>query len=127
MYRRHLGVAIAAGTAMLALATPASAWEQIGYQQADMRRDHDTIQVRGNDRYRQIRLCVERSPLRMRDLKVVYNNGAVQDVRVRRRFDPDSCTRAIDLRGRRRNIDTVEMTYDRRGEGAPAAVKVYAR
>ena len=89
--------------------------------------DRDTISVRGNERHRQIRLCVERSPLRMRDLKVVFNNGAVQDVSVRRRFAPKSCTRAIDLKGRRRNIASVEMFYDRKGDGGPAEVKVYAR
>lgn len=127
MILRATGLAVAACMASVVFVAPAAAWEQVGQQQADGKRDRDTISVRGNDRYKQIRLCVERSPLRMRDLKVVYNNGAVQDVRVRRRFAPDSCTRAIDLQGKRRNVSSIEMFYDRKGDGRPSGVKVYAR
>lgn len=113
--------------AQLCMALPAQAWEQVGYQQADFKRDRDTIAVKGNDRHKRIRLCVEREPIRMRDLDVVFANGGNQDVQVRRRIAPGSCTRAIDLRGNRRNIARIEMFYDRRGDGRPAIIKVYAR
>jgi hypothetical protein len=119
-----VGVALAG---LAALPAQASAWEQIGYQQADSRRDVDVVAVRGNDRHRQLRVCVENKPLRMRDLKVQFQNGGVQDVQVRQRFAAGSCTRAIDLRGRARNIRAVGMTYDKVGRWEPAVVKVYAR
>lgn len=119
-----------AGLATLTLsATMASAapWEQIGYQQADMNRDRDRIVVRGNDRHRQIRLCVERQPLRMRDMNVDFANGGNQSVALRQRFQPGSCTRVVDLRGRARNVAAINLFYDKVVNGPPAIVRVYAR
>jgi hypothetical protein len=121
-------IALAAVTAAAAAApTSAFAWEQIGYQQADMKRDFDTVSVRGSERHKAIRICVEREALRMRDLKVNFANGGTQDVQVRQRFAPGSCTRVIDLKGQRRNITSVAMYYDKARRGPPAIVKVYAR
>jgi hypothetical protein len=109
--------ALAAAAVTFAMPSHAHAWEQIGYQQADLKRDQDTIAVRGNERHRQIRVCVEQRPLRMRDL----------DVRLRKRFAPGSCTRVIDLKGKGRNIASITMLYDKVTDGRPAIVKVYAR
>ena len=119
--------AFAAAAGTFALPAQAQAWEQIGYQQADLKRDQDTIAVRGNDRHRQIRVCVEQRPLRMRDLDVRFANGGRQDVAVRQRFAPGSCTRVIDLKGKGRNIASITMLYDKVTDGRPAVVKVYAR
>ncbi|PPC87622.1 MAG: hypothetical protein CTY31_01665 [Hyphomicrobium sp.] len=119
--------ALAAAAVTFAMPSHAHAWEQIGYQQADMKRDQDTIAVRGNERHRQIRVCVEQRPLRMRDLDVRFANGGRQDVSLRKRFAPGSCTRVIDLKGKGRNIASITMLYDKVTDGRPAVVKVYAR
>lgn len=115
------------GAAFGAAPAAAQQWEQIGYQQADSKKDTDVVAVKGNDRHKKIRLCVEQRPLRMRDLDVVFANGGKQDVRVRKLIAAGSCTRAIDLKGNKRNIAKVVMTYDKLGDGKPAIVKVYAR
>lgn len=125
--RKTLTLAAAAFVTTAAFAAPASAWEQIGYQQADKKRDHDVVAVRGNERHRQMRVCVEQNPLQMRDMKVNFANGGMQDVQLRQRFAPGSCTRVIDLKGKARNIASIDMLYDKAFRGPPAVVKIYAR
>ncbi len=118
---------VVATATMLGFAAPASAWEQIGYQQADGKRDRDEVKVHGNDKHKQIRICVEKSPLRMRDLDVRFANGGKQDVQLRNRFEAGSCSRAIDLKGKRRNIQKIILVYTDKGGDKPAVVKIYAR
>ncbi len=121
-------LALAGAIAALSpFAAAAADWEHIGTQQADFKADRDEIKVRGNDKYKSIKLCVEVAPLRMKDLDLVYGNGEHQDIKVRADFQPGSCTRIIDLKGKKRNIDKVVMVYNRIRGNDPAVVYVYAR
>lgn len=112
------------------LAAPAAAqgggWVTIGTKRVGSGYDRDTINVMGNDRFRQIKLCTDR-PIRMMDLNVVFANGGRQDVNVRSHFKAGSCTRAIDLKGERRNIAQIEMTYGKVRAGGRPEVRVMAR
>jgi hypothetical protein len=126
-----IALALAGGTATLA-AGPVEAqrynnWRVIGYETVNGH-DTDIIRVRGDARFRQIRLCVAGGPIRMRDLDVRFANGRRQDVAVRNRFVAGSCTRNIDLAGNRRDIVSVRMKYDpiARGYRRPL-VRVQAR
>lgn len=47
----------------------------------------------------------------MEDLKVVYGNGVPDDIPVRSEIRDGGQTRALDLKGRDRAIDRVEMVY----------------
>ena len=103
---------IAAAVAASALATPAFAWTLLGTRNVADRTDHDSISLPGNRVFNRIRLCVYRNPIRFYDLQVKYRNGGVQDVSVRDFIRPGQCTRAINLNGRFRNIDRIDMTYE---------------
>lgn len=109
------GAATAAAT--LALAAPADAqrynWRTIAFKTVASGTDRDVIDVRGNNRYRQVRLCVFNAPIRMRDFDVRFDNGGRQDVRVRDRIRAGTCTRNIDLEGDRRDIDRIRLVYER--------------
>ena len=112
---RHalVAMAILGGAAVLA-AVPAEAqrsWRTIGYKTVSGR-DSDSIQLRGDRRDRQIRLCAFEAPIRMRDLDVRFENGSKQDVQVRNRINPGTCTRNIDLAGDRRNIRSIHLNYE---------------
>jgi hypothetical protein len=110
-----------------AFARPAR-WERIGSRTVNHVLDRDTIPVTGNDRHRQIRLCVRTRAVRFFDVDVVFGNGGRQDVSIRRVIAAGGCTRVIDLEGRARNITAVIMLY--RSEGRvrrPAIVDVFAR
>ena len=129
---RSLLIGTAAAVAALAAATPASAqygsWRTIAFKTVSAGTDRDTINVRGNQRYRQVRLCVFSAPIRMRDFDVRFDNGGHQDVSVRQRIAAGSCTRNIDLQGQRRDIERIRLVYERlaRGRHMPL-VRVQAR
>ena len=108
---------LATAGAAAAVAMPAAAqqsnWRTIAYKTVSGGTDVDRINVRGNARYREVRLCVYNSPLRMRDFDIRFENNQRQDVRVRERIGAGRCTRNIDLVGNRRDIDMIRLKYER--------------
>ena len=60
----------------------------------------------------------------LRDVTIRFNNGAKQDARVREYLRANSCTRAIDLRGRTRDLSGIRMKYDRIYRGRTPVVQV---
>lgn len=112
-----LGLAGAAAT--LVAVTPANAqfgrwtdrgWRTVAYTRVDGR-DSDTIRLRGNIRERAIRVCAINQPLNLRDFDIRYANGGHQDVNTRNVLRAGTCTRAVDLRGNRRDIASVRLKY----------------
>ncbi|MGH9550220.1 MAG: hypothetical protein ACRD3W_12635, partial [Terriglobales bacterium] len=73
--------------------------------------DRDTIRVPGTARYRQMRLCVYRGPVEMRDVDVRFRNGGHQDIRTRAVMRSGTCTRIVDLNGNRRDVYQVRLSY----------------
>ena len=118
---RTLIIAAAAGAAsMLAALTPAEAqqwrwdergWRTVGYTRVDGR-DSDRIRLPGVTRQREIRLCSMNAPLRLRDFDIRFANGKRQDVDTRAVLPAGRCTRAVDLRGNRRDIESVRLRYE---------------
>jgi len=114
---RNLVLGAAAAAATLAFAAPAVAqnnsWRTIAYKTVGAGTDRDTIEVRGDRRYREVRLCSFNAPIRMRDFDIRFENNRRQDVRVRQRIAAGTCTRAIDLDGNRRDIERIRLVYER--------------
>ena len=106
----------------------AGQWHVIGYKVVNGGSDTDNIYLPGRQRVRQLRLCAYNAPLRLRDFDVYFANGARQDVKMRDRVNPGTCSRAIDLKGRARDVTRVRLKYGRiqRGYRAPL-VRVTAR
>ena len=112
---------LAAGTAAATLVavTPASAqygrwmergWRSVAYTPA-VGRDTDTIHMRGHVRERRIRVCAINQPLHLRDFDIRFQNGGRQNVNTRAVLRAGTCTRAVDLRGNRRDINAVRLRY----------------
>lgn len=115
-------------SATAGIAVPASAWELVGKREASKTIDRDVVPVTGAERHRQIRLCVKKNAVNFKDLDVVFANGGKQDVKVRNRIPAGGCTRAIDLVGQKRNIQSIVVLYDTVGWIGPnAVVEFYAR
>jgi hypothetical protein len=93
-------------------------WVQLGCQQVSFRgRDRDTIRVgRREGRFRAIRLAARGNDVEMRQLSVVYANGNPDELDVRRVIRSGSRTEAIDLKGRDRAIQRIDMTYRQRDD-----------
>lgn len=117
---KHTLILAAAGAAATLVAvTPAAAqfgrwtdrgWRTVAYTRVDGR-DTDTIRLRGHVRERAIRVCAINQPLNLRDFDIRYANGGRQDVNTRAVIRAGTCTRAVDLRGNRRDIASVRLKY----------------
>lgn len=125
--------ALIAVTAMLLLSTASFAqrrggWQYLGEAHVDGGRDHDNISVPGGARFRSIQLRVDNGPIEFDHVIVHYANGANDELSVRQVIPAGGSTRAIDLRGKRRDIRSVELFYGRahRREGRPS-VKLFGR
>lgn len=98
--------------AIASFAAPASAAELLGCRNVGFINDTDVIPVgRQDGRFRAIQLRVRGNDIQMRDLKVVYGNGAPDDLQVRLTIPAGGETRWIDLRGGARFIREIVMTY----------------
>ncbi len=117
---RMLLLAAAGAAATLVAVSPATAqqwrwdergWRTIGYTRVDGR-DSDRINLPGITRQRSIRLCSMNAPLRLRDFDIRFANGGRQDVNTRAILPAGRCTRAVDLRGNRRDIESIRLRYE---------------
>lgn len=90
-----------------------ASWEELGCQQvALVGKDRDSIRVgRREGRFRAVRLHVRGADVEILDLKVIYGNGEPDDLIVRQRMREGERTRPLDLKGRERTIDRIDLTY----------------
>jgi hypothetical protein len=100
------------------LALPASAqrrndrgWRTIAYNTVNGR-DTDTIYAPGRSRQSAIRLCSINAPIHLIDFDIRFANGGHQDAPTRALIQGGTCTRAIDLRGNRRDIERIRLRYE---------------
>jgi len=108
-------LAIAACTAALSFAaalTPALAWDEVATREVTDRYDVDVISLPGNRTVARLKVCVYGNPVHFYDFDVFFRNGGHQDVPVRARINAGECTRVIDLKGGRRNIDRIKFKYE---------------
>ena len=87
-------------------------WDLLGEQSVGFGVDRDVIRVgRREGRFSKIALEVRDNDVEILDLKVFFNRGPPQDVRVREKMRAGSRTRPLDLAGGDRAIDRIELTY----------------
>jgi hypothetical protein len=108
----NIFAAIAALGSTALMSVPADAATLLGCRSVGFIADTDVITVRGTGGpFRSIQLRVRGNEIDMRDLKVVYGNGQIDDLAVRSQIKAGSETRWIDLAGNRRNIAQIRMSY----------------
>jgi len=121
--QKLVAIAIAALVCGGTLATDAQAqrrgggnWDDLGCKQVSfIGRDRDSIRVgRREGRFKAIRLEARNNDVEMLDLKVVYANGAPDDIPVRSHIRAGSKTRPLDLKGGERAIQQIDMVYKSR-------------
>ncbi|WP_344695860.1 hypothetical protein [Sphingomonas rosea] len=117
---KRLILGLAGAAAALTAVTPAAAqqwrwnegnWRTIGTTRVDGR-DRDVVQLPGFTRQREIRVCALNAPLRLRAFDIRFANGGRQDVNTRSVLEAGTCTRAVDLRGNRRDVASVSLRYE---------------
>ena len=96
---------------------PGRGWVELGCQSVNfaLRRDRDSILVgRREGGFRAIRLDVTGNDVHMRDLSVVYGNGASERLSIGRLLRQNTQSGPIDLKGRKRVIQRIDMVYKTR-------------
>jgi hypothetical protein len=128
MRLKFVGAALSALVCTLAIVPEASAqrrdrdrgqeWVQLGCQQVSFRgRDRDSIRVgRREGRFRAIRVAARGNDVEMRRLSVVYANGNPDELDVQRVIRSGSKTDPIDLQGRDRAIQRIDLAYRQRDD-----------
>ncbi|MEO6198640.1 MAG: hypothetical protein ABIO68_01700 [Sphingomicrobium sp.] len=114
-----VAVGAAAAVTIPVASAKSSGWPVIAAGSVDGRADSDDIYLPGRQNVRAIKLCVSKAPLNLREVRVYFRNGAKQDVAMRQRLAPGSCTLRIDLKGngRDRDITRIRLRYDRGDRG----------
>ena len=103
-------------------------WDLLGTAHVDGGADHDIIKVsRSEGPFHEIQLRVRGGAVEFRRVVVHYGNGAAEELQVRQRIPAGGQTRAIDLRGERRNLDSVELWYAKGNWRTRPAVELYGR
>jgi len=98
----------------LAVRAAAPEWVQLGCRDVDLNVDRDVIEVgRRDGTFTAIRLRAMGNAVQMIDLKVVYGNGELDDIPVRARIPEGGSSGPLDLRGRDRAIDRIQLIYSR--------------
>jgi hypothetical protein len=121
----RVSVMMAAIAALPFAVTPSKAqpgWVELGCQRVNFGVDRDVVRVgRRDGAFRAIRLRARGNTVHMLDVKVVYGNGAADDIPVRANIPAGGSTAPKDLKGGDRVIDRVELIYrsqpNFRGEG----------
>jgi hypothetical protein len=87
-------------------------WEELGCQRVGFLDNKDTIRVgRREGAFRAIKLQVSDAKLRLDKLRIVFGDGSSQSFDVRSTIPEGAETRPLDLDGRRRIIERVDLNY----------------
>jgi hypothetical protein len=87
-------------------------WENLGCKQVNFLVDKDTIEVgRKEGTYKSLRLKVRQAPVELFDIRVTFGNGDKQTIQVRQAVPAGAESRPIDLNGKSRGIQRIEMLY----------------
>ena len=86
-------------------------WRLLGERVINFTADKDVITVTGADVFRKLKFKVIDAPVQMLDMKVVFENGEVQDVPLNFRMEKGHESRIIDLPGIARRIKVVYFNY----------------
>ena len=89
-------------------------WTYLGDSHVDGSVDHDSIRVgRSDGSFRAIRLRVNGGAINFERVIVRFGNGTQEEIPIRSRISDGGQTRAIDLPGERRMIQSVDLWYSK--------------
>ncbi len=86
-------------------------WRLLGERVIDFKADKDLINVIGNDIFRKLKFKIIDAPVFMADMKVMFENGQVQDIPLQFTLQAGHESRIIDLIGSARRIKVVYFNY----------------
>lgn len=102
-------------------------WKFLGARKINFRNDRDVIPVgKLEGRFSALQLSVKNAGVRFNKVTVVYNNGKVDEFPVTAQIVPGQNSPILDLKGRRRIIKQINLSYrSRPGASEQAEVQVF--
>jgi len=92
--------------------TPVARWAELGCRSVGFLVDRDVIKLQPRSgAFKALKLRVIGNRIEVFNMRVVYGNGAPDDIPVRAIIPDRGETQALQLRGDQRNIDRVELIY----------------
>jgi hypothetical protein len=119
-----LAAVIVVGLATYANALPGR-WVLLGSAHVDGGVDHDKIKVNSNQTFASIQFRVSGSAIKFDHVIVQYGNGQSETLQLRSQIPAGGESRAIDLPGARRQINRIDLWYEKAHWGAKPEVQVY--
>ena len=112
----------AAGLSTFVASNAQAAWEELGCVEVGRRADFDVINVgKREGAFTKLRVRVLGNDVNFELLRVVYGNGAPDNLPIRSEFRENTTSGEIDLKGNARRIDRIEMVsrkgFKGRGRG----------
>jgi hypothetical protein len=90
---------------------PVVEWTELGCKSVGFLIDRDIISVASRDAFKSLRLRSQEFEIEMREMAVLFGNGERDIYRLNLIIPPGGRTAAIDLRGARRYIREIQLTY----------------
>jgi hypothetical protein len=102
-------------------------WIRLGDSHVDGHNDHDKIKPNNHGPFVALRLHVTGSAVKFDHIIVHFNNGQNEQIRAEFVVANNSSSPDILIPGARRNIDSVEMWYERGNWGSKPQVALFGR
>ena len=100
-------------------------WKRLGQKEVDGKVDRDEISVGADEgSFRSIKLEVLKEDVEFISVRVVFTNGADQEIELKDKIRAGGETRAIDLDGRNRSIRKVVFVFRSDGRGRRSGIVV---
>ncbi len=91
----------------------AQEWVNLGDKEVKDRSEQDTWHLgKSKGEFRRIKITVQHRPVRFYRLQVTYENGRKQEFEIRSLIAAGGATRNLDLDGKDRFIDKVDVWYE---------------
>jgi len=128
--------ALVGGLALVMIAAPADAqrarWETVSSATVNLGVTSETLRVRGASWARQLRLCVKRRSVAIRDVRINFERGSPQRVSIRRVIRAGECSLSAPIRirsdrGRNDQIRSVRVDLTRLASGTRPVISLQAR
>lgn len=84
-------------------------WVVIGQRNIDFTREHETIDVASDRRFRTLRIEVKGAPVHVSGIVVTFGDGSTFSPQLRSDFAEGTESRAIDLPGEGRRIERIDI------------------
>ncbi len=86
-------------------------WHKIGERSVDFVKDHDEFVVIGADRFSAIKFRVSEASIQLINLKVYYESGDMQNIKVNSPILANEESKVINLNGGERNLKKIVFEY----------------